>query len=57
MLQILAAERSDLLAARSAGAYTSRTLTRAQRVLDLTEAALQQIPELTPAQTEPPFES
>ena len=47
MLQVLAAERSELLAARSAGAYTSRTLTRAQRALDLTEATLQQIPDLT----------
>lgn len=49
MLEILAAEQAGLLAARSAGAYTSRTLTRAQRALDLAEAALQQIPDLRPA--------
>ncbi len=49
MLQILAAERAELLAVRSEGGYTSRTLTRAQRALDLTEATLQQIPDLTPA--------
>jgi CPA1 family monovalent cation:H+ antiporter len=47
MLQLLAAERARLLAARSAGAYTSRTLTRAQRSMDLMEATLQQIPDLT----------
>jgi hypothetical protein len=35
----LAAERAELLAARSAGSYTSRTLTRAQHALDLREAA------------------
>ena len=46
MLQVLAAERAELLAARSAGAYTSRTLSRAQRALDLAEAALQQVPDL-----------
>ncbi|MGD0065997.1 MAG: cation:proton antiporter [Streptosporangiaceae bacterium] len=46
MLAILAAERSGLLAARSGGAYTSRTLSRAQRALDLAEAALQEIPDL-----------
>ena len=46
MLQIVAAERARLLAARSAGSYTSRTLTRAQRALDLQEATLQQIPDL-----------
>jgi monovalent cation/hydrogen antiporter len=46
MLQLLAAERARLLAARSAGAYTSRTLTRAQRSMDLMEATLQQIPDL-----------
>ena len=46
MLAILAAERSGLLAARSGGAYTSRTLSRAQRALDLAEAALQEIPAL-----------
>jgi CPA1 family monovalent cation:H+ antiporter len=47
MLQLLAAERAQLLAARSAGTYTSRTLTRAQRAMDLLEATLQQIPDLT----------
>jgi CPA1 family monovalent cation:H+ antiporter len=47
MLQLLAAERARLLAARSAGTYTSRTLTRAQRAMDLMEATLQQIPALT----------
>ena len=46
MLQLLAAERARLLAARSAGTYTSRTLTRAQRAMDLMEATLQQIPDL-----------
>ena len=46
MLRILAAERAGLLAARSAGRYRSRTLTRAQRALDLMEATLQQIPSL-----------
>jgi monovalent cation/hydrogen antiporter len=46
MLQLLAAERARLLAARSAGAYSSRTLTRAQRTMDLMEATLQQIPDL-----------
>jgi CPA1 family monovalent cation:H+ antiporter len=46
MLQIVEAERAGLLAARSAGSYTSRTLTRAQRALDLQEATLQQIPDL-----------
>jgi monovalent cation/hydrogen antiporter len=46
MLQLLAAERAQLLAARSAGTYTSRTLTRAQRAMDLLEATLQQIPDL-----------
>ena len=34
-----------LLTARSAGRYRSRTLTRAQRALDLMEATLQQIPD------------
>ena len=34
------------LAARSAGRYRSRTLTRAQRALDLMEATVQQIPDL-----------
>jgi hypothetical protein len=46
MLQVLAAERARLLAARSAGTYTSRTLTGAQRAMDLMEATLQQIPDL-----------
>lgn len=46
MLRILAAERAELLVARSAGRYRSRTLTRAQRALDLMEATLQQIPDL-----------
>ncbi len=46
MLQVLAAERVRLLAVRSAGTYTSRTLTRAQRAMDLMEATLQQIPDL-----------
>ena len=46
MLQLLAAERAQLLTARSAGTYTSRTLTRAQRAMDLMEATLQQIPDL-----------
>ena len=46
MLQILAAERAELLAARSAGSYTSRTLTRAQHALDLQEAAFQRFLDL-----------
>ena len=46
MLRILAAERAELLVARSAGRYRSRTFTRAQRALDLMEATLQQIPDL-----------
>ena len=46
MLRILAAERTELLAARSAGRYRSRTLSRAQRALDLMEGTLQQIPDL-----------
>ena len=46
MLRILAAERAELLAARAAGRYRSRTLSRAQRALDLMEATLQQIPDL-----------
>jgi NhaP-type Na+/H+ or K+/H+ antiporter len=54
MLQVLKAERSGLLAARSAGRYTSRTLTRAQRSLDLMEAALTDLADpnetATPAQ-------
>jgi monovalent cation/hydrogen antiporter len=51
MLQILAAERAGLLAARSAGRYRSRTLTRAQHALDLEEATLQQIPDLADPQS------
>jgi monovalent cation/hydrogen antiporter len=43
MLRILADERAALLAARSSGRYTSRILGRAQRILDLREASLQQI--------------
>jgi CPA1 family monovalent cation:H+ antiporter len=46
MLEVLAAERAELLAVRSVGSYASRTLTRAQRALDLLEATLQQIPDL-----------
>jgi NhaP-type Na+/H+ or K+/H+ antiporter len=46
VLQILAAERAELLAARSIGRYTSRTVTRAQQALDLLEATLQQVPDL-----------
>ena len=51
MLRILTAERAELLAARSAGRYRSRTLTRAQRGLDLMEATLQQIPDLADPET------
>ena len=47
MLRVLAAERAGLLAARSAVRYRSRTLSRAQRALDLMEATLQQIPNQT----------
>jgi monovalent cation/hydrogen antiporter len=43
MLRILADERAALLVARSSGRYTSRILGRAQRILDLREASLQQI--------------
>ncbi len=46
MLQIVATERAGLLAARTEGRYTSRTLGRAQRALDLMESSLQQIPDL-----------
>jgi hypothetical protein len=46
MLQILAAERAELLVARSVGRYSSRTLGRAQQALDLMEATLQQVPDL-----------
>ncbi|MFT4029977.1 MAG: sodium:proton antiporter [Protaetiibacter sp.] len=41
--EVLAAERSVLLDARSRGAYPSRILQRAQALLDLEEARLQQI--------------
>jgi monovalent cation/hydrogen antiporter len=44
--RVLAAERTELLAARSAGAYTSRTLTRAQHALDLQEATFQRFMDL-----------
>jgi len=47
MLAVLDAEQSALLDARSLGSYRSRTLTRAQHVLDLDQARLQQIPDLT----------
>ena len=43
MLRILADERAALLVVRSSGRYTSRVLGRAQRILDLREASLQQI--------------
>jgi monovalent cation/hydrogen antiporter len=46
MLQVLAAERAELLVARSVGRYSSRTLSRAQQALDLMEATLQQVPDL-----------
>jgi CPA1 family monovalent cation:H+ antiporter len=46
MLQVLAAERAELLVARSVGRYSSRTLSQAQRALDLMEATLQQVPDL-----------
>jgi monovalent cation/hydrogen antiporter len=44
--RVLAAERAELLAARSVGSYTSRTLTRAQHALDLQEAAFQRFVDL-----------
>jgi len=44
--RVLAAERAELLAARSVGSYTSRTLTRAQHALDLQEAAFQRFLDL-----------
>jgi NhaP-type Na+/H+ or K+/H+ antiporter len=47
MLHVLAAEQAALLDLRSVGSYSSRTLTRAQRALDLEEARLQQIPDFT----------
>jgi monovalent cation/hydrogen antiporter len=46
MSQVLGAERAELLAARSVGSYTSRTLTRAQHALDLQEAAFQRFLDL-----------
>jgi len=45
MLQVIAAERAGLLAARTEGRYTSRTLGRAQRALDLMESSLAQLPD------------
>ena len=45
MLRVLAAQRTALLEARTDGNYSSRTLTRAQRALDMQEATLQQIPD------------
>jgi CPA1 family monovalent cation:H+ antiporter len=47
MLAVIAAERVGLLAARDEGRYSSRTLGRAQRALDVMEANLTQIPGLT----------
>ena len=47
MLQIVAAERAGLLAARTQGRYTSRTLNRAQRALDLMESNLALLPDLS----------
>jgi hypothetical protein len=47
MLQVIAAERTGLLAARTEGRYSSRTLGRAQRALDVMEANLTQIPGLS----------
>ena len=41
--EVLAAERESLLDARSRGAYPSRILLRAQTMLDLEEARLQQM--------------
>ncbi|MFY9931174.1 MAG: sodium:proton antiporter [Streptosporangiaceae bacterium] len=46
MLQVVAAERAGLLAARTEGRYTSRTLGRAQRALDLMESSLTQLPDV-----------
>jgi monovalent cation/hydrogen antiporter len=43
MLRALSAERDVLLTGRSNGTYSSRTLTRAQRNLDVEEARLQLI--------------
>ncbi|MCF2527844.1 cation:proton antiporter [Yinghuangia soli] len=45
ILRVLAAEQDELLLARRAGAYSSRTLGRAQHALDIQQARLQQIPE------------
>ncbi|MFJ1930754.1 cation:proton antiporter [Streptomyces sp. NPDC088131] len=42
-LVVIAAERDALLAARTRGAYSSRTLTDAQDALDLEEARLEQL--------------
>lgn len=42
MLTVMATERVELLAARAEGAYSSRTLTRAQHSLDEAEGRLQQ---------------
>jgi monovalent cation/hydrogen antiporter len=44
--RVVASERAELLAARSVGSYTSRTLTRAQHALDLQEAAFQRFVDL-----------
>lgn len=46
-LKSLAAEREALLDARSHGAYSSRTLLAAQRMLDVEEARLEQLQEST----------
>ncbi|WP_067686596.1 cation:proton antiporter [Nocardia jejuensis] len=43
-LDVLAAQQSELLDARSMGLYGSRTLTRFQRALDIEGARLQQLP-------------
>jgi monovalent cation/hydrogen antiporter len=48
MLRLTAAERDRLLAARDRGTYRSRTITRALRQLDATEARLQRMPLPTP---------
>jgi hypothetical protein len=41
MLRVLATEQTALLAVRAAGSYSSRSLGRAQRALDLDQARLQ----------------
>jgi CPA1 family monovalent cation:H+ antiporter len=46
MLEVVGAERAELLAARTKGSYSSRTLGRAQRALDLMESSLAQLPDL-----------